>query len=120
LPGAEDPNSNAARSILFELNMAARLRHAGIHPQLGEHPDVRCELAGKTVFIECKRPFMETTLGENIEDAANQLLTHLESVPDAVGMIAVSLSKALNPAYQAARAPNRSTAQRQRRARLPQ
>ncbi|OGU71459.1 MAG: hypothetical protein A3H45_00050 [Ignavibacteria bacterium RIFCSPLOWO2_02_FULL_55_14] len=111
LPSDENANSNAARNILFELNIAARLKHAGIEPQLGEHPDVRCEIAGKTLFIECKRPFTETRLGENIEHAANQLLTDLASVPDVIGIIAVSLSKALNPAYQPVHARNKAEAQ---------
>ncbi len=111
LPSDENANSNDARNVLFELNIAARLKHAGIEPSLGEHPDVRCEIAGKTLFIECKRPLTETRLGENIEHAANQLLTDLASVPDAVGIIAVSVSKVLNPAYRAVHAPNKTKAQ---------
>jgi len=111
LPSDENANSNAARNILFELNIAARLKHAAIEPQLGEHPDVRCEIAGKTLLIECKRPFTENQLRENIEHAANQLLTDLTSVPDAVGIIAVSLSKALNPAYRAVPARNKAEEQ---------
>jgi hypothetical protein len=38
LPTGEDDASGQARNILFELNLAAKLWHAGLKPELGEHP----------------------------------------------------------------------------------
>jgi len=110
LPTQENTNSNNARNVLFELSVAARLKNAGIEPTLGEHPDVSCYVADKPVFIECKRPFAEATLGENIESAANQLLTHLATDGKAVGIIAISVSKALNPGFQPIRTPDAARA----------
>src|SRR5207253_641949 len=56
LPVDEDQASNQARNIMFELSLASKLVRAGLAPQLGEHPDLQCEVDEKGLWIECKRP----------------------------------------------------------------
>ena len=43
IPMDEDQNSSKGRNALFELVMAAKLKHAGLEPILGEHPDLACQ-----------------------------------------------------------------------------
>lgn len=98
LPSDEDKNSNEARNILFELNLAARLSRAGFTPTLGEHPDLQCGIDGKRLLFECKRPFSDSKIVKRINQAENQLRSHLKrSPPGARGVIAISFSKILNP-----------------------
>src|SRR5262245_54969536 len=44
MPEDESQNSNQARNILFELNLACKPWKAGVVPRLGEHPDVAIQL----------------------------------------------------------------------------
>lgn len=98
LPSDEDPASNEARNILFELNMAARLWQAGARPQLGRGSDVRCEVADTPLLVECKRPFSPEKISRRIRDAEDQLNKRLKSSsPGSRGLIAISVSKILNP-----------------------
>ncbi len=98
LPSDEDKNSNEARNILFELNLAARFKCAGVEPILGEHPDLKCIVDGRVLFFECKRPFSESKVVKRINQAAKQLRVSLrKATPGTRGVIAVSFSKILNP-----------------------
>lgn len=96
LPTDEDADSNQARNILFELNLAARLHRAGFEPVVGERPDVACEVDGKWLFFECKRPFSPGKISKLITKAARQLKSDLAARPGARGVIAMSLSKVMN------------------------
>lgn len=96
LPTDEDADSNQARNILFELNLAARLHRAGFKPVVGERPDVACEVDGKWLFFECKRPFSSGKVSKLITKAARQLKSDLAARPGARGVIAISLSKVMN------------------------
>jgi hypothetical protein len=86
-----------ARNLLFELNIASRLWETGLSPQLGEHPDVECEVSSVAVLVQCKRPFSRNTVGRAIADAESQLRRDLQTRTGAKGVIAVSVSKTLNP-----------------------
>jgi hypothetical protein len=97
LPNDEDENSNEARNTLFELNMAARLNKAGISTLPGVDSDVECEINGRKLLIECKRPFRERNVAKQIRKAGKQLKTRLTSTASGSrGIVAVSLSKTLN------------------------
>ena len=99
-PIHESQHSNLARNVLFELNLGGRLRRAGFQPRLGEHPDLTCEVDGKKLLFECKRPFSHTKIKTRIRDARKQLLAELRRVstvsPGSRGVIAISVTKVLN------------------------
>jgi len=97
LPTAEDDASSQARNLLFELNLASKLWHAGLKPELGEHPDISCVVEGKLLLIECKRPVSVRGAKERITKARKQLQAEIKKRPvGARGVIALSMSKILN------------------------
>jgi hypothetical protein len=97
LPTDEDQASNQARNIMFELSLASKLARTGLAPQLGEHPDLQCEIEGKPLWIECKRPLSAGKVGRRIGEAYRQLYRDMTAAPPgARGIIAVSLSKLVN------------------------
>ncbi len=56
LPTDEGKNTNHGRNVLFELNLASTLWRADLHPERGEHPDVRCWVDRRPIYIQGKRP----------------------------------------------------------------
>ena len=107
LPNDENLASNQARNILFELTLAARLWRAGFQPRLGEHPDLICAVEGKELFFECKRPLSPKKVKKRINEAGDQLRANLkEAAPGTRGIIAISLSKILNPGDKLYVGPN--------------
>lgn len=97
VPTAEDDASSQARNVLFELNLASKLWHAGLKPDLGEHPDVSCVVDGKLLLIECKRPVSVRGAKERISKARKQLQTEIKKRRVGTrGIIALSMSKILN------------------------
>jgi hypothetical protein len=97
LPSEEDENSNQARNVLFELNLASKLWRAGLEPELGEHPDVSCVVHGKMLLIECKRPLSVRGARECVSRARRQVLAEVKRRPVGTrGVIALSLSNVLN------------------------
>jgi len=98
LPKDEDQNSNEARNTLFELSLASKLSAAGLKASLGLGADVECEISGKQVLIECKRPFSGSAINKRIREARKQVESNLKNTrPGSRGVIAVSLSKIMNP-----------------------
>jgi hypothetical protein len=102
LPSDEDSNSNEARNRLFELNLASKLVRAGLSPSLGES-DLSCEVDGKCLFIACNRPYSRSKVIPRIYQAKDQILTALNAYSikggslGARGVVAISVSKVLNP-----------------------
>jgi hypothetical protein len=98
LPNDEDENSNEARNTLFELNFASKLRKAGLNALPGMDADIECTIGGKHLLIECKRPFKEHNLRKQIKKAGKQLKARSKTCPPGSrGIVAVSLSKTINP-----------------------
>jgi hypothetical protein len=94
-------NSNQARNILFELNLASKLWNAGLAPELGEHPDLTIQIASSPILIQCKRPFSPTGARRALRDAKDQLSEDLSgSSVGSRGVIGLSLSRLLNPGDQ--------------------
>jgi hypothetical protein len=102
LPSEEDPVSNEARNIQFELFLASQIWKAGFQPELGEHPDVKVHIEEFDFLIECKRLYSVARLGDRIQDAGVQLRHDLESHPQSGrGLVAISLSRVMNPTDEA-------------------
>lgn len=83
---------------MFELRLGSGLRRAGGIVTLGADADVILDYAGARIYFECKRPFYQHNVTANTEKALCQLRRRLDAEKKiAVGFVAVSLSKALNP-----------------------
>lgn len=97
----ENQNSNESRNTLFELNLASKLAVVGLNPKLGEadgEPDIEIMIEGKLVLIECKRPLNLKSVKKNIKAAKKGLNSQLKKMPTGSrGIIAISMSKAMNP-----------------------
>jgi hypothetical protein len=94
-------SGNRPRNTLFELNLAAKLQRSGFPPIFGEHPDVATMVGRRKVCFECKRPFSARKIRDNLEAAAVQLVRDLRDYRinpvNSRGVVAISLSKTLNP-----------------------
>lgn len=104
VPNDEDANSNQARNIQFELFLASTLWRAGFQPVFGE-PDLKCQVGDRWFFFACKRLFSPSLqqLRRRINEAAKQIRESRSTAPPGTrGIIAISLSRILNPS-QAAR-----------------
>jgi hypothetical protein len=98
LPTDENTNTNQARNILFELTVATKLWHAGLSPELDEHPDVRCSIDGRAIHIECKRPFSRLDARGAYIKALEQIATGLRGAPlGSIGIVALSITRLINP-----------------------
>ena len=102
-------SSNAARNLMFELVIAARLARAGLKPHLQE-PDVLVDIDDWLLLIACKRPLGDAAIPENVLRAAAQLRKALNAHPKRqkiMGVIAVSVSRILNPGDKILEVPAR-------------
>lgn len=92
-------SGNRARNTAFELAMAARIVAGGLPLDPSVPADVSVRLATRTVVMECKRPQSEKALEGNVDDARHQLRERYRTAnrPGFVGVIAVDLTKVLNP-----------------------
>lgn len=107
-------SGNRARNTVFELSLASRLWQAGLKPDVGDNPDVICEVDGKRLVFECKRPFSGLQVGKRIREAADQIRTILDQqVPGTRGIIAISLSKVFSPGNLRLYARNESEMKRE-------
>jgi hypothetical protein len=100
LPTDEDQNSNEARNLLFELNLASKLAATGLEPKIGESADIEVVVQEKQLLIECKRPLTQSGVIKCIKDARDQINSRLQKKPPGSrGVIALSMSKAFNPEH---------------------
>jgi hypothetical protein len=109
--GDESPKSSLGRNIMFELNLAARLKVQGSPVALPLNPDILTEIDGRPLNLQCKRPFRPETIPGNIHDAEKQLVNDLRAAnnPEARGVIAISVSRLLNRGDQLFVGPDEST-----------
>jgi hypothetical protein len=98
-PQEETSESSLARNTMFELHLSGHLNHKGIAADICDNPDISCAIAGRRVFIQCKRPFSRKSTKSNIRDALGQLSKDLDEARDVRnrGVVAISLSHAVNP-----------------------
>ena len=79
---------------------------------------MQCEVEGKRLWIECKRPLSAGKVGKRIGDAYRQLHRDMKDAPPGTrGVIAVSLSKLVDSGGRRYRVPRRQLRQVQRRCR---
>jgi hypothetical protein len=86
----EDAQSNDPRNKFVELELAANLPYAGF--KLVGFDDLKFEFEGYRYVIECKRPFCDGNLNDNIEKAYRQLQRKLNNSSDR-GIVAVAVEK---------------------------
>jgi hypothetical protein len=94
-----DKSTNKPRNILFELLLGAQFHRANFDVKLGGEADLQFDHAGARLYIECKRPFVEKTIPQNVAKARQQLQQRFkEDVRDSGmgGLVAISVSKVLN------------------------
>jgi hypothetical protein len=80
--------------------MAAKLKQAGYKPILGERPDLACDVDDRRLHIECKRPASDNAVRKRLKEAGGQLevqMKNWKTLAGTRGVIAVSLSRVLNP-----------------------
>jgi hypothetical protein len=92
---------------MFELSLAAEMKLRGLPIQIGE-PDILLQV-GPGFFIECKRPFKESSIRPSIRAAASQLSENLKASEGKCGIIAVSASRLFNPGDKILVAPYAQT-----------
>ena len=93
-------SSNVARNIAFELLVSAKLASAGLIIDFGTKADLKFILGDLDIFVECKRPQYSHQLNSNIKGALSQLENRYKShngTNKPRGIIAISLTKVLNP-----------------------
>lgn len=98
-PGQELAGTTArGRNTMFQLRLGAGLRGAGARIGFEDPSDVNLELPGGRLLIECKRPYKGQNVLANIEKARGQLHDRLANCePGTGGLVAISVSRVLNP-----------------------
>jgi hypothetical protein len=87
-------SGNSARDIGFELEVAAYFNGVGV-VDLTRGVDVVVPFQGLTIFLECKRPSSEGMIAENLDRAADQIVSELNKTRMAsYGIPAISVVKA--------------------------
>ena len=94
----EDATSNQARNAMFELSLGGMAARQGLKPTLSTgNPDVTFGFEGRSVKMECKRVLSENKIMERLGEAIKQLEKSVKSATSDIGLVAISLSKRLNP-----------------------
>ena len=86
--------TNHARNILFELELAARLKSQGV--KIIGLDDVWFEFGNARYNVQCKRPMRKNRLNENIDEAIAQLRKRLNASDEKHnprGIIAIAVDK---------------------------
>lgn len=98
-PQQETTDSSLARNTLFELTVSGWLTYKGIPTKISHNPDVSCTVSDRRIFIQCKRPFSRRSTIANVKRACKQLSVDLNNASDprSRGVVAISLSHAVNP-----------------------
>jgi hypothetical protein len=91
-------SNNIARNTGFELEMAAAFAKATVPVDL-EQGDLSIQVEGRSVAVECKRPFSYGKFEANVRDARRQLIRRYTEHPapeKALGIVSISISKMQN------------------------
>jgi hypothetical protein len=97
-PRFETDSTFEARNTKFELLLGARFHLAGGPVIMGGLADLCVSRAGFRLYVECKRPQGQQNISKRAAEACAQLLNRFEAEthPNPVGMVAISVSKALS------------------------
>jgi hypothetical protein len=90
-------SSNDARNVAFELSIAGRLMSSGFEVDFTPRPDLVAFHRGYSVFIECKRLQSGNQLRKRIREAHRALDRRCREGIASRGLVALSVSKVLNP-----------------------
>ncbi len=98
-PFQEDENSNIGRNSMFEILFGGVVASVGLHPSLGKEPDVSFEFDNRQIFVQCKRVKSEAKVESRVSEAAKQLQRDLAQSSNRTdcGLVAISLSRLINP-----------------------
>jgi hypothetical protein len=93
---------SSARDFSFELYMARYFKRAGYELNFNTVADFNAFDTKDSIFIECKRPAKEETIGKNIENALKQSMKRFidGDVRHQKGVAAIDLSHLLNPGQE--------------------
>jgi len=96
----ETPQSTASRNYLFEASVAAKAHRPekGVAVILDSRSDTGIQIAGKKIWVECKRVTILDKIKRNVRDASTQLETvfNKEVGSGHRGIVAIDISKVLN------------------------
>lgn len=94
-------SSNAARNFAFELRIAARIASNGVEVSFAPVADLICSLRQVQIYIQCKRSQSLDSLPALCKKGVKQLQGGYSlSTFNTRGVVAVDVSKAVNPAAQ--------------------
>ncbi len=96
-------HSNKGRDIGFELYMASLFARAGFDLDFGTDADLLAIDGAISYFVECKRPQFDHSVHSNVRAAGKQItrrLQHSKRTDSAHGIIALSISKIVNPDFK--------------------
>ena len=108
----EDETSNIGRNTMFEILFGGVVASVGLHPRLGKEPDVSFEFDNCQIFVQCKRVLSEARVEERVSEAAKQLQRDLAQSSNGTdcGLVAISLSRLINPGNRLLNVPSVSDA----------
>lgn len=89
--------NDQGRDTAFELLTAVGMQRAGATPHLDDPADVRADFEDFRVLIECKRPKTVAGYVRLMQNASRQFSRHRKNGHDAVGIVAVDLTRLINP-----------------------
>ncbi|MNV09380.1 hypothetical protein D3C71_998690 [compost metagenome] len=90
---------SSARNFSFELYMARYFKRAGYDLNFNTIADFNAHNAEDSIFVECKRPAKEETVGKNIENALKQSMKRFieNDCRNQKGVAAIDLTALINP-----------------------
>jgi hypothetical protein len=93
LPWNESPDAGNihARNILFELEMAAWFKRAGL--EVTNYDDIQFNFMKHTFNVQCKRIHSSRKIGDNVASAADQITKRMVSCPRTKGLICLCIDK---------------------------
>lgn len=89
--------NDQGRDATFELLTASGMQRAGATPRLEQPTDVRADFGDLLALIECKRPKTVAGYVRLMLDASRQFSVHRKNGHDAAGVVAVDLTRLINP-----------------------
>jgi len=99
---ASSSKPSSARDFSFELFMARYFKRAGYNLNFNTVADFNAHDTDDSIFVECKRPAKEETVGKNIKKALKQSMKRFieNDSKNQKGIAAIDLTALLNPGQE--------------------
>lgn len=99
---AQKEKTNSARNFSFELFMARYFKRAGYDLNFDTISDINATDEQDSIFIECKRPAKEETVGPNIQTALKQAIKRFDpnDKRNQKGIAAIDITALINPEHE--------------------